>query len=302
MWGRSMKRSSTRLLLRLSLLPVALTVACVTAGTHDEVTAQRDALESENARLEQRVQRLEASKGSLESERLNLIDGMEDLREKRSELERALQRLRQAEADLSESLAKREAELAVTSQELSKLSGTYDGLVEDLEAEVASGQIEIEQLREGLRLNLSQSILFPSGSATLNRQGKSVLKTVAARLEELPNDIEVQGHTDNVALKGPRSNWELAAERSAQVVRLFSDSGVDPRRLKVVSFGENAPIAPNDTPEGRAKNRRIEIRLSPASNSSRADAGDAAAETTSGGAETAGEAEAAGEPETTGDS
>ena len=285
-----MKHFSTRLLLRLSLLPVALTVACVSSGTYDAVKVERDALESENARLEKRVQLLESSKDSLESERLALIDNMEDLREKRGELERDLRRLRQAEAELSESLAKREAELAATSQELSKLSGTYDGLVEDLEAEVAAGQIEIEQLREGLRLNLSQSILFPSGSATLNRQGRSVLKTVAARLKELPNDIEVQGHTDNVALKGPRSNWELAAERSAQVVRLFADSGVDPRRLTVVSFGENVPIASNDTPEGRAKNRRIEIRLAPSSVSSRARASDAEADT------------AAGEPGTAGDS
>ena len=283
-----MKRSSTRFLLRLSLLPVALTVACVSSGKYDGVRAQRDALETENARLEKRVQQLEASMGSLESERLDLIDSMEDLREKRVELERDLRRLRQAEAELSENLAKREAELAVTSTELSKLSGTYDGLVEDLEAEVASGQIEIEQLREGLRLNLSQSILFPSGSASLNRQGQSVLQTVAARLEELPNDIEVQGHTDNVALKGPRTNWELAAERSAQVVRLFANSGIDPRRLSVVSFGENAPIAPNDTPEGRAKNRRIEIRLAPTSDS-RKPQSEAASETTVGEPETAGD-------------
>ena len=283
-----MKRSNTRLLLRLSLLPVALTVACVSSGKYDGVRAQRDALETENTRLEKRVQQLEASMGSLESERLDLIDSMEDLRQKRVELERDLRRLRQAEAELSENLAKREAELAVTSTELSKLTGTYDGLVEDLEAEVASGQIEIEQLREGLRLNLSQSILFPSGSASLNRQGLSVLKTVAARLQELPNDIEVQGHTDNVALKGPRTNWELAAERSAQVVRLFANSGIDPRRLTVVSFGENAPIAPNDTPEGRAKNRRIEIRLAPASDSRKLQS-EAASETTVGEPETAGD-------------
>jgi len=266
-----MKRFSTHSLRRLSLLPLALTVACVSAGSYDNVKTERDALEVENARLAKRVQLLEASMGSLESERLALIDGMEDLREKRGELERDLRRLRQAEAELSENLAKREAELAVTEQELSKLTGTYEGLVEDLESEVASGQIEIEQLREGLRLNLSQSILFPSGSASLNQQGRAVLKTVAARLRELPNDIEVQGHTDNIALKGPRTNWELAAERSAQVVRLFADAGVDPRRLTVVSFGEYAPIASNDTPEGRAKNRRIEIRLAPAAGSGKVD-------------------------------
>jgi chemotaxis protein MotB len=258
-----MKRFDTRSLLRLSLLPLLLCAGCVSMGAHDKVKAERDDAKIENARLEKRVQLLEASKESLESERVKLIDGMEDLRELRGQLERDVRKLRQAEAELSENLAARETELAATSEELSKLNGTYEGLVEDLEAEVASGQIEIEQLREGLRLNLSQSILFSSGSATLNRQGVSVLKTVAGRLKSLPNRIEVQGHTDNVALKGPRTNWELAAERSAQVVRLFEGSGVDPKRMTAVSFGEFAPIAPNDTSEGRAKNRRIEIRLKP---------------------------------------
>jgi len=136
-----MKRSSTHSLLCLSLLPVALSVACVSSGTFQGVKSERDQFEIENARLAKRVQQLEASTGSLEAERLKLIDGMEDLRDKRTDLERNLRRLSRAEAELSESLAKREAELAVTSQELSKLSGTYDGLVEDLEAEVASGQI-----------------------------------------------------------------------------------------------------------------------------------------------------------------
>jgi len=274
-----MKRFDTRSLLLLSLLPLVPTAGCVSVGTYDVVTEQRDEALSENARLEKRVQLLEASKESLETERVKLIDGMEDLRELRGQLERDVRRLRQAEAELSESLAAREAELAVTSEELSKLTGTYEGLVQDLESEVASGQIEIEQLREGLRLNLSQSILFPSGSATLNQQGVSVLKTVAGRLKSVPNRIEVQGHTDNIALKGPRSNWELAADRSAQVVRLFAGSGVAPDRLTAVSFGEFAPIASNDTPEGRAKNRRIEIRLKPGDEptlSPAAPAGDAA--------------------------
>jgi len=260
-----MKRFSTHSLLRASLLllPLALLFGCVSSGTYAALESERDALQTDNARLDKRVKLLEASQESLEGERLKLIDGMEDLREKRSTLERDVRRLRQAEAELSENLAAREAELAVTSQELSKLTGTYEGLVQDLEEEVASGQIEIEQLREGLRLNLSQSILFPSGSAKLNRQGVSVLKTVAQRLKSLPNYVEVQGHTDNIQLKGPRTNWELAAERATQVVRLFVDSGVDATHLTAVSYGEFAPIAPNDTPEGRAKNRRIEIRLKP---------------------------------------
>jgi chemotaxis protein MotB len=113
-------------------------------------------------------------------------------------------------------------------------------------------------------LNLSQSILFASGSARLNPQGVQVLQKVVRRLVKLPNFIEVQGHTDNIAFRGSKTNWELAAERSAQVVRLFIDNGVEPGRMSLVSYGEFAPIASNDSPAGRARNRRIEIRLKPA--------------------------------------
>jgi len=238
------------------------------------VAVERDRLRGEKSRLEERVVKLEASNASLQAERLQLIDEMEDLREAREALASDGQRLKRSESALKETLAVREKELAAreaalasTEVGLAKLRGTYEGLVSDLEEEVASGQIEIEQLREGLRLNLAQEILFPSGSATLNAGGIEVLRKVAERLRSLPNAVEVQGHTDNVALRPSASypsNWELAAARSAQVVRLFVDSGVGPERLTVVSFGENAPVASNETPEGRAKNRRIEIRLQPA--------------------------------------
>jgi chemotaxis protein MotB len=230
------------------------------------VSAERDRLREMNLRLEERVVKLEASSASLQAERLQLIDEMEDLREIRGALERDVQRLTRSEAHLSKNLAAREAELASSQAGLAKLRGTYEDLVTDLEDEVAAGQIEIEQLRGGLRLNLAQEILFPSGSANLNPGGIEVLRKVAERLKSLPNDVEVQGHTDNVALRPSAlypSNWELAAARSAQVVRLFVNSGVAAERLAVMSFGEHAPIASNETPAGRAKNRRIEIRLQP---------------------------------------
>jgi chemotaxis protein MotB len=228
-----------------------------------------------NLRLEERLVKLDASNASLQAERLQLIDEMEDLRQATGALERDVRRLSRSEAHLSENLAAREAELASAQASLAKLRGTYEDLVTDLEEEVAAGQIEIEHLREGLRLNLAQEILFPSGSSKLNEGGVQVLRKVAGRLKSLPNDIEVQGHTDNVPLRPSAlypSNWELAAARSASVVRLFVDSGVSPERLTAVSFGEHAPIASNETPEGRAKNRRIEIRLQPAGEAAPADA------------------------------
>jgi chemotaxis protein MotB len=269
-----MKCCNTRSLRLHSLLIAAAACGCVSQGTFEGVSAERDQLRKDKSQLEARVRRLEDSSESLQAERVLLIDEMEDLRVTRESLTRDVQRLTRSAGQLEENLAaretelaSREAELASTAAGLAKLRGTYDGLVSDLEEEVAAGQIEIEQLREGLRLNLAQEILFPSGSATLNAGGIAVLRKVAERLRSLPNHVEVQGHTDNIALRASASypsNWELAAARSAQVVRLFVDSGVSAERLSVVSFGEHAPVASNETPEGRAKNRRIEIRLQPA--------------------------------------
>jgi len=262
-----MKPCSTPSLLRLSLLLLAAGAAgCVSQGTHAVVTAERDQFAKEAARLEEALTRAEVSNASLESERLDLMDAMEDLRLEHTEVSSDVARLRRLEAELSANLAARESELSEKRQTLDELSGTYAGLVEDLEEEVASGQIQIEQLREGLRVNLSQEILFSSGAASLNAGGKDVLRAVGRRLGSLPNAVEVQGHTDNVALNSAArypSNWELAAARAANVVRLFVESGMSPERFSVISFGEYAPIASNDTPQGRAQNRRIEIRLKP---------------------------------------
>jgi chemotaxis protein MotB len=256
-----MKRSHTRSRASAAAALLLLATGCVGRGTHNEVVAERDS-------LSKRLGRAEATTESLDVERVKLLEQMEDLREKREVLERDVRRLGRAEAELSANLANREAELEERNQEIAKLRGTYDALVQDLEAEVAAGEIQIEQLREGLRLNVAQDILFASGSTQLNESGERVLRKVASQLVKLPHSVEVQGHTDNVPVRASArfpSNWELAAARAAQVVRLFASAGVDPTRLRAVSFGEFHPVAGNETPEGRLRNRRIEIRLEPAS-------------------------------------
>ncbi len=246
----------------LLVLPVG---GCVGRGTHNEVVRERDGLAAAKRKLEDRVALLEASNESLGAERVALIDEMETLRQSRTGLERDVRKLKKTEELLSEHLRKREAELATTTEEISRLRGTYDALVQDLESEVAAGQIEIEQLREGLRLNMTQDILFASGSARLAPAGQSLLRKVAGQIRQIPNEVEVQGHTDDVPISTSRfpSNWELAAARATEVVRLLASAGVDAGRLSAISYGEFRPVASNETAEGRARNRRIEIRLSP---------------------------------------
>lgn len=242
-------------------LVLAAGAGCVTSGTHEQVVAERDRLASELGEARERIRRLEASKESLSSERVALIDSLEDLRQARAELEERVEALESRRADLSERLESRQ-------QELGRMRETYRGLVDDLEAEVTAGRIQIERLRDGIRMNLPQAILFPSGEAELDAEGRKVLAKVAPRLGDIENRIEVRGHTDDVPIRGALAeryptNWELAAARAASVVRLLAQEGVDAERMIAVSHGAQRPRAPNDTPKGRARNRRIEIRLLP---------------------------------------
>ena len=248
--------------LAISALLLSLAVGCVSRGTYDQVAGERDRLAEIRRDLLNRVERLETTNQSLTAERISLIDEGEDLRIVSEQSERDIARLTRVKSQLAERLESSEALLAARGAEIAKLRGSYDGLVSDLEDEVAAGQIQIQRLRTGLRLNLSEEILFPSGSASLNSSGTAVLRKVGRRLLELPHSIAVEGHTDDVpvARRFP-SNWELAAARASSVVRLLIDLGVEPERLKAVSRAEFAPIASNDSAEGRAKNRRIEIQL-----------------------------------------
>ena len=161
-----------------------------------------------------------------------------------------------------------EANLDERAGEISEMRGTYDALLAELEQEVTAGKIQIERLREGIRLNLAQDILFPTGSAELDEQGRDVLGRVSEQLARSSHRVEVEGHTDAQPIGGALaktypSNWELAGARAARVVRLFEEKGVDRQSLAAVSFGEIHPVASNADAEGRARNRRIEIRLLP---------------------------------------
>lgn len=180
----------------------------------------------------------------------------------KAELERNLDALEEARVELA-------GQVEAKDSQLSDVRGTYDALVEDLKSELASGQVQIEQLRDGIRVQLAQEILFPSGSAELDARGAEVLVKVAAQMVSSLHHVEVQGHTDDVQITGALAqryptNWELAAARAARVVRLFQEAGIEGTRLRAVSLSEYEPVAKNDTPEGRGKNRRIEVRLLPA--------------------------------------
>lgn len=247
-----------------ALLPMV--VACVTQDRYDLMTAQRDDLEGTRIRLERKLERLEAANTSLVTERDELLDEFEDQRIVGGRLEGEVRRLKKTGTQLTQNLEQTSALLARREAEISAMRGTYDALVGDLQAEVAAGQIEIERLSSGLNLNLSQGVLFGTATAEVSASGKVVLRKLAARLSRISYRVEIIGHTDNVPIGVLYpSNWELAAARASSVVRLLAASGVDPARMSAVSRGEHEPIASNQTAQGRASNRRIEIRLTPES-------------------------------------
>jgi chemotaxis protein MotB len=262
-------------LVAMTLFAALFSGGCVTLSAFNELSAEHEAVEGERDALQDRVEKLTIERDSLENQFIVAQESYEDERIVRStlasNLQEATQKATELDANLgAERIARRRAAEALAAREtqIASMQSTYDELVTDLESEVSSGQIEIERLKEGLRLNVSDDVLFASGSAELDTIGREVLQKVAVRLAELTDFVEVRGHTDNRRIRGSLAkryptNWELAAARAARVVRLLEKRGVPGSRLAVVSLGPNDPIAENDTPDNRAMNRRIEIRLVP---------------------------------------
>lgn len=124
------------------------------------------------------------------------------------------------------------------------------------------GTVSNKIMDSGLKITFPSSIVFESGSAELKPEMKKALSQIAPELNKLTNQILVKAYTDNVRITGGKysSNWNLSCDRAANVVNyLVGECFVNPSRLAPVGRGENDPIASNDTEEGRAQNRRIEI-------------------------------------------
>lgn len=124
--------------------------------------------------------------------------------------------------------------------------------------------MDIQLLQDGVKITLSDSLTFESGSSDLLPEAKVVLEQVADVLGDRVLDIEVQGHTDNVPISNMmyKSNWHLGAARSVSVVQyLQAQADMDPSHFKASSFGEYRPVSENESTDGRRKNRRVEIYL-----------------------------------------
>ena len=255
----------------------------------ESVKRDRDALAANLRLLQNRVNTLEETKTKLESDLESTTDKLnatnkeldaknQELVDARKSLEDVNSRLQSKNKLLSETSAELEAKQAALAETTQKLQATaeymkktdklYNDLVNELSSELDAKTIRIKEMKDGVSVNLSEDILFPSGSATLNDSGKTVIKKVSTKLKDIPHQVIVAGFTDNIPIRGTLTkifptNWELAGARAASVVRLLESEGVQSSKLTAVSYGENQPVASNDTADGRSQNRRIEIRLRP---------------------------------------
>jgi chemotaxis protein MotB len=128
---------------------------------------------------------------------------------------------------------------------------------------VEQGQVRVTEGALGISVEINASVLFESGEARLQVPAIVALTTVGQIMATTDFPITVEGHTDNAPINSPLfpSNWELSTSRAASVVRLFIDTGVDPRRLTASGYAEQRPLADNATVEGRQRNRRVSINL-----------------------------------------
>jgi chemotaxis protein MotB len=139
--------------------------------------------------------------------------------------------------------------------------------IQTLKDTVAYGRLKqytkVEVTDKNIKLTIDLPFFFQSGSAEIDRRAIPALESLVRPLKEFPNDVIIEGHTDNVPIHGGqyRSNWELSVARAVSVINFLTAKGINPKKLVAGGYGEYHPAFPNDTPEHRARNRRIEITI-----------------------------------------
>jgi chemotaxis protein MotB len=217
----------------LALAAAFIAAGCVTKGDYEKLETDKN---GEIAALKKDKTALEQQKTSLEQQQADSRKQIEALELQKAQL------------------------LAVSQQNQSQ----YDSLVKNLTDEVQKGQLQVRQYKDMLTVDVAEQLFFDSGRADLKDTGKDVLKKVGEALKGYDDKvIRVVGHTDNVPIKTKLfpSNWELSVARATTVVRYLQETGIPPERMVASGRAEYQPVAENDTPEGRKKNRRIEITL-----------------------------------------
>ena len=232
-------------------------------------------LEQKSGALENRAKQAEVAAETLRAQMEQLKGDPAKLAEASLELEGTkaeLAKLKDLSTSEKKVLEKKLADQQLAMEKLKATTVPTDEeakLEADLKKRLADKDVVISRLKDQLKVTVASEILFPSGSAELAPEGADVLRKVAAAANKSMDEVRVEGHTDSdpiapVLAQYYPTNWELSTARAAVAVRTLQATGMVPAdRLAAVGYGDSHPVAPNDTVEGKAKNRRVEIIFKP---------------------------------------
>lgn len=242
---------------------------------YDETVAKRDKLQSDYNALKSNYDNLTASYDALEK---NSSAAIADNVKKNRELLAQLEAKEQALAAENTRLQKLEKDLAERSSrvaELENLIAAKDEAMRNLKDAISRALTDFEgkgltiEQRDGkVYVSMENKLLFSSGSWAVNSQGREAVVQLGSVLADNPDiAVLIEGHTDNVPYKGNSQlsgNWDLSTKRATAIVNILRENAaINPENLTAAGRGEYAPVATNDTAEGKAKNRRIEVILTP---------------------------------------
>jgi chemotaxis protein MotB len=196
------------------------------------------------------------------AQNMELQSAINALNSDKSALEKEMASL---QAELQRLTGERDANAKAVAKAKQRIA-MFKSMLEKFKKMQESGKIKIKIVNNKMVVEMQSSILFPSGSARLSEDGKEALSDVAQVLSTIKDrKFQVAGHTDNKPIKNRRfkSNWELSSARAVSVVRHMIKSGMLPENLSAAGYADTQPVASNETAEGRAQNRRIEIVLQP---------------------------------------
>jgi chemotaxis protein MotB len=147
-------------------------------------------------------------------------------------------------------------------QYLAELLPSLEFLTKELKGEISAGKLQLRLESRGLVVSLTEAAFFPSGQDTINTAGYVSIGKIAEAIRKLPNPVRLEGHTDSVPIHNERfrSNWELSVARGLTMLTLLTHRfEIPPSQLSVAGYADNRPLGPNDTEDGRARNRRVDI-------------------------------------------
>ena len=254
----------------LAIGTVVLLGSCVAKKKFIDSQIAMRTLKSDSAMMANRISQLEQSLNELQGKygRLN---------NQNSNLESKLSAVSSDAAEKQNMLAKSRQQIADQQRRLEQLQALIDQQKAkslELKKKMAdalvgfnSNELTISNKNGKVYVSLQENLLFPSGSADINEKGKSALAKLAGVLNVNPDiTVNIEGHTDSIPMKGRKfeDNWALSTARATSIVRiLVNEYSVDAVRVVASGHSQYDPVNTNSTPEGRAKNRRTEIILSP---------------------------------------